>query len=280
MSGYTPVFRTVFEGSLCGLWPDSAAWLCLLALSDKNGCVDKTPQYIAAVTGMPLDELQACIARFTQPDPASRSHDEEGRRLVPIDPARPWGWRIVNHSFYREKARKAAYDAGRTESGKDAQRKRQARRSDDVPTRPDASRAGPLSDTNTNTNTNTNAEHIQSARADSVDPISAFAHIREAYPEFAGQQGWINAQHACNRLVSSGVATWDELIASTRRYAAYCSAGGVSGPKYVRTPQKFFAEPDGAWAAEWEAPKTKAETRLDSNLAAAAEAKRRITGQQ
>jgi hypothetical protein len=271
MSGYTPVFRTVFEGSLCGLWPDTAAWLCLLALADKNGCVDKTPQYISRVTGMPLEELQACIARFTQPDPASRSHDEEGRRLVPIDPARSWGWRIVNHGKYRERARLQSKAQREVAEGLNADRMKDRRR-------PPQTAADPLSDANTNTNTN--AEHTQSTRADSVDPISAFAQIREAYPEFAGQQGWINAQHACNRLVSNGAATWPELIEATRRYAAYCAAGGVSGPKYVRTPQKFFAEPDGAWADQWEAPKTKAETRLDGNLAAAAEAKRRITGQK
>jgi hypothetical protein len=273
MSGYTPVFRTVFEGSLCGLWPDTAAWLCLLALADKNGCVDMTPQYIAAVTGMPLDLLQSCISRFTQPDPASRSDAEQGRRLVLINPERPWGWRIVNHGKYRERARLQSKAQREVAEGLNADRMKDRRG-------PPETAGDPLSDANTNTNTNTNTEHMQNARGDAVDPISAFAQIRESYPEFAGQQGWINAQHACNRLVSSGVATWAELIESTRRYAAYCAAGGVSGPKYVRTPQKFFAEPDGPWADQWEAPKTKAETRLDGNLAAAAEAKRRITGQK
>lgn len=152
LSGYTPVFDSVFTGTLCGKWPDTGIWVCLLAMADKHGVIDKTPQYISAVVGIDVDELIACLARFMAPDPHSRSGDEEGRRLVPIDAERLWGWRIVNHEKYREKARKAAYDAARTESGADAERKRASRALERCP---DLSRAVPLSNTNTNTNTNT-----------------------------------------------------------------------------------------------------------------------------
>jgi hypothetical protein len=167
MSGYTPVFRTVFEGSLCGQYPDTAAWLFMLALADKNGCVDKTPQYISAVTGMPVEELQTCIDRFMQPDPASRSSAEEGRRLVPIDVHRAWGWRIVNHEQYRERARKAAYDADRTASGADAERKRRQRGDPPtaaaVPRCPALSRAVPLSDSDADTDSD-----VRTLRSSSV----------------------------------------------------------------------------------------------------------------
>lgn len=122
MSGYTPVFRSVFTGSLCGQWPDTAAWLSLLALADKNGHVDMTPQYIASVTGMPIAELQACIDRFLQPDPMSRSSTSDGRRLELLEPSRQWGWRIVNFSTYREKARLAAKNQREIETGKNSAR--------------------------------------------------------------------------------------------------------------------------------------------------------------
>jgi hypothetical protein len=122
VSGYTPVFRSVFTGSLCGQWPDTAAWLSLLALADKNGHVDMTPQYIASVTGMPIAELQACIDRFLQPDPMSRSSTSDGRRLELLEPSRQWGWRIVNFSTYREKARLAAKNQREIESGKNSAR--------------------------------------------------------------------------------------------------------------------------------------------------------------
>ncbi len=125
--GYVPVFRTVFSGSLFGQYPDTAAWLFMLTLADKNGVIDVTPEYIAGVTGMPVDVVVQCIERFLQPDPSSRTASNEGRRLELIDPARPWGWRILNFKQYRERARKQAWDAKRTASGKDAKRKRAKR---------------------------------------------------------------------------------------------------------------------------------------------------------
>lgn len=124
MSGYTPVFRSVFTGSLCGQWPDTAAWISLLALADKNGEVDMTPQYISSVTGMPLGDLLLCISRFLDPDPMSRTAAKEGRRLELIDPSRTWGWRIINFTVYREKARLAAKSARDVAKGKEAERKR------------------------------------------------------------------------------------------------------------------------------------------------------------
>lgn len=156
MSGYTPVFRSVFEGSLCGQYPDTAAWLFLLALQDKYGNIDMTPQYISAITGMPAEDLLACIERFMQPDPASRSDTEDGRRLVLIDPDRPWGWHVVNHLKYREKARKMGYDAARTASGVDATRKRMSR---EVPRSPAPSRS------HTHTQTHTQTERERGAEA-------------------------------------------------------------------------------------------------------------------
>ncbi len=156
MSGYTPVFASVATGSLYGQWPDIGVFLLSLALADKHGVVDVAFPVLAGILGLPVEDVKACMRRLCEPDPASRSRTEEGRRLVLLDPdARDWGWRIVNHALYREKARKAAYDARRTESGEDAERKRKGRRKTRaVPTRPDASRDVPLSNTNANTNTN------------------------------------------------------------------------------------------------------------------------------
>lgn len=120
--GYTPVFDSVFEGSLCGKYPETAAWLFLLALADKNGHVDKSPNYISALTGMPAADLLKCIEEFCKPDEKSRTTDHDGRRLELIDPTRPWGWRIINHGKYREKARLAAKTAAEVASGKNKER--------------------------------------------------------------------------------------------------------------------------------------------------------------
>ena len=123
MSGYTPVFAGVFQGSLCGKYPDLPVWLVMLAMSDKNGVVDAHPAYIATVSGLPQEDIEAAIARFCEPDTSSRTPDEEGRRLEPL-PDRGFGWKIVNHSRYREKARLQAQNAAQVADGRNAEKVR------------------------------------------------------------------------------------------------------------------------------------------------------------
>jgi hypothetical protein len=104
MAGYTPVFDTVFDGTLCGKWPVLPVWLSLLPLADWRGHIDLTPEAIAARTGWPMDLLLQGIEALCAPDPRSRSKGEDGRRLVLIDDQRDWGWRVVNIQVYRDKA--------------------------------------------------------------------------------------------------------------------------------------------------------------------------------
>lgn len=142
MSGYTPLFSSITTGTLCGKWPDIGLWPLVLSMADRHGRVDVTHQYIATVTGLSVEDVVACMARFCKPDPHSRSAEEGGARLCLLEPHRDWGWQVVNHAKYAEKARKKAYDDRRTATGADADRKRESR---DVPTGPDESRAVPLS---------------------------------------------------------------------------------------------------------------------------------------
>ena len=107
----------------------------MLCLVDKHGRIDKTPQAIAASIGIAVDELCPIIDELCKPDPNSRSQEMEGRRLALIDPARTWGWQVVNHLKYREKARLAAKNAKETENRRN----------------PPVSAADRLSNANTNT---------------------------------------------------------------------------------------------------------------------------------
>jgi hypothetical protein len=126
LSGYTPVYRSITTGTLAGRWPDIGLWAVCLSLCDKNGEIDCTHEYISMVTGLPLAEVRACMARFCLPDPGSRSQTFSGARLVLVADHRDWGWRVVNHEKYREKARKAMHQSASTASGADAERQRLA----------------------------------------------------------------------------------------------------------------------------------------------------------
>lgn len=134
--GWAPLFPSLTTGTLCGRWPDIGLWPIVLSLKDRNGIVDVTPDYLSRVTGLDLEAVISCMARFCEPDPYSRSGAEQGRRLVLIDPSRTWGWRVVNSGLYRERARMQAKDQARTESGEDAERKRKERLSPEVPRSP------------------------------------------------------------------------------------------------------------------------------------------------
>lgn len=125
--GYTPLFDSLTSGTLCGRWPDIGLWPIVLSLSDKHGVVDVTPTYIASITGLPVEDVVACMQRFCEPDPYSRSQEHEGARLVLLDPGRPWGWKIVNHGKYREKARLAQREVERVRSGENRDRMKKKR---------------------------------------------------------------------------------------------------------------------------------------------------------
>lgn len=95
----------------------------LLVLADSDGVVDMTPEAISRRTNVPIEEVQKYISELQQPDPTSRSKQEEGRRLVLIDAKRGWGWQIVNYQHYRkirdEEARRSYF--------RDAKRKQRKR---------------------------------------------------------------------------------------------------------------------------------------------------------
>jgi hypothetical protein len=145
MGGYTPVFDSIYTGTLYGKWPTAAVWASLLPLFDKNGVLDLSIDAICGMTGWPRDLMEQGISALMQPDPHSRTKGEDGRRLVLLDPNRSWGWRAVNHSRYREKARLMNRDADRVTSGENAARMANRRN----PRRPPATPADPPSYTDT-----------------------------------------------------------------------------------------------------------------------------------
>jgi hypothetical protein len=100
---YGKIFQQIYEGSLAtvGPWQALVTFQQFLILADAEGVVDKTAEIIARTTTIPLDIIKTGIQVLEQPDPDSRTPDEEGRRIVLLNPERRWGWRIVNYLYYR-----------------------------------------------------------------------------------------------------------------------------------------------------------------------------------
>jgi len=92
----------MYDGTLAEDWRALITFQQLIVLCDADGVIDMTPHAIARRTGIPLEHIKAGIEILQSPDPESRTEGEEGRRIVPIDAHRPWGWRIVNHEKYKQ----------------------------------------------------------------------------------------------------------------------------------------------------------------------------------
>ena len=268
MAGYTPVFDSVFHGTLCGRWPTLPVWLTILPMADKNGHIDMTYTAMSALTGWPIDLLKQAIAELMAPDPESRTDANEGRRLELLDPHRSWGWRVVNHEKYREKARKSAYDAERVSSGRDAERKRAERA---VPRCPAPSRAVPLSDSDSDSDSNTDTQKRApevphgTPEASEAEIFAAVSTIKSHYPK-AARENWIGAERTMRQLVGDRLTTWPELLAGVERYAAHVKATG----RQVLNPANFFGAEDRPYSQAWPIPAAKPGTNGGTDPEAAA----------
>jgi len=286
LSGYTPVFDSVYHGTLCGRWPTLPVWMTILPMADKHGRIDMTYQAMSALTGWPIELLKQAIAELTAPDPESRSSEHEGRRLELIDPeSRSWGWVVVNHTKYREKARKAAFDVSRKEDGRNKERMaarpmpaehcetaddpRSPAMTRDDPRRPAMTRAHPPSDSNSDSNSDSDSEkdtdqNQTRARARIVPRETNFPEFRAAYP--AGthtESAWLLGERAYLRCCDDD-STHAELMALVCAYADQQRAKGSVGTQFVRAPAKFFT--DRFWRGPFPLPKTKAQVSQDANV--------------
>jgi len=105
MSGYTPLFPEIVNSSI---WNEDAktckVWVTFMALADAQGNVYGSASGLAPTCRMSVSECKTAINILMAPDPESRSGEEEGRRLIPIE----GGWHLVNHKKYRDKAKSRA----------------------------------------------------------------------------------------------------------------------------------------------------------------------------
>lgn len=118
---YGKIFESMYDGTLSADWKALVTFQQLIVLADPDGQVDFTPPALSRRTGIPLEIIEHGLKKLAEPDPYSRSADEEGRRIVLLDSHRPWGWQIVNHAQYRDIA------SARDRRVKARQRKRQQR---------------------------------------------------------------------------------------------------------------------------------------------------------
>ena len=121
---YGKLFTQMYDGTLATKvpWQALVTFQQLIILADKHGIVDMTEEAIARRTTIPLQIIEEGLQTLAEPDPDSRSPDEQGRCITLLSDSRPWGWRIVNYDHYR----KIRSEEERREYHKQYMRKRRA----------------------------------------------------------------------------------------------------------------------------------------------------------
>lgn len=140
MAGYGKIFDSIYDGSLADDWRALVTMQQLIVLANAQGEIDMSAGAIARRTGIPREIIDHGLAVLSTPDPDSRTPDDDGRRIVLLDPARPWGWRLVNHRLYRallSREEKRQADRERIAGKRKAEREAARQAADDA-TRQDA----------------------------------------------------------------------------------------------------------------------------------------------
>lgn len=99
-SGFTKLFSSIITSSL---WvepdPILRVWIAMLATCNAQGEVEGSIPGFASLCRIGVEEMTIAEEKLLSPDPHSRSHEQEGRRIERIE----GGWRIINYLKYREK---------------------------------------------------------------------------------------------------------------------------------------------------------------------------------
>lgn len=101
---YGKIFSSLYTGSMVGAGPLPFAIMGYVISSGMpdtklGGYVQLHPEILRTVIGkVTLEEVENAIEYLCQPDPKSRTPDEDGRRLVKIG---PFDYRIVNYAKYK-----------------------------------------------------------------------------------------------------------------------------------------------------------------------------------
>jgi hypothetical protein len=152
--------------------PTRITWITMLAMCDQNGHVFASVPGLAHIARVSLEECVAALECFLAPDPYSRSSDNEGRRIEPVD----GGWRLLNHATVRSLRDP---EVRREQNRLAQQRFRDKNREDDVSqSKPESAGISP-------------SDQIRSKQKakDTVQPAAArFADFWAVYPNKKGRK--------------------------------------------------------------------------------------------
>jgi len=96
---YVKLFSDIIHSSI---WAQDAetckVWVTMLALSNRDGIVKATAPGISGASRVSIERTREILKALAEPDPDSRTPDNDGRRIQDID----GGFQILNYTSYRD----------------------------------------------------------------------------------------------------------------------------------------------------------------------------------
>ena len=118
---FTKLFTSITQSTVwCEPHTTRIVWITMLAMADKKGRVWAAIPGLANTARVTIEECEQALARFMAPDKYSRTPDNDGRRIEPID----GGWQLLNYTKYRE-MRDADERAAQNRAAQEAYRSKQ-----------------------------------------------------------------------------------------------------------------------------------------------------------
>lgn len=108
-------------------------FIAMIVLSDKDGRLDVTRPALARRINVPVETIDRAIEALSSPDELSRTADSDGRRIVPIDPARTWGWIVLNKTIYRHSSEEEQREQSKERKRRQREREREGSGADTPP---------------------------------------------------------------------------------------------------------------------------------------------------
>jgi hypothetical protein len=84
-------------------------------------------------------------------------------------------------------------------------------------------------------------------------PIDWLEILKREFPRRDGPHWWLRVRTLLPQSVSGG-ATWDDILAGTRAYAAYCDRQGITGTQYVKPACNWYDYRTQGWTEDYAMP--------------------------
>lgn len=241
---YGKVFASMYDGSIYGKWKAIITLQQMITLADKDGVLDMTPEALSARTSIPLDIIREGIVELESPDKASRTPDEEGRRIIRLDEDRPWGWKITNYTKYRE-IRTAEDRREYHRRYYHEKRKLNNSSTDSTATQP----SQPIVEVEAEVNVKTiNTDTLKKEKTYPQE----FEQAWESYPKRSGSNPKKRAYSAWNARLKEGVEL-QTILDGITRYSKFIKETGKSSTEFVMQMATFLG-PDEHFKNDWALP--------------------------